>query len=62
MGSQLIYNRRGGQSLFFGALTSERLLTIFHLREKGTGAKAVILSYEVDATGTTEILKGESLK
>ena len=62
VGSQLIYNRRGGQSLFFGALTSERLLTIFHLREKGTGAKASIASYEVDATGTTEILRGESLK
>ena len=62
VGSQLIYNRRDGQSLFFGALTSERLLTIFHLREKGTGAKAGIASYDVDATGTTEILRGESLK
>jgi alpha-galactosidase len=62
VGSQLIYNRRGGQSLFFGALTSERLLTIFHLREKGKGAKAGIASYDVDSTGTTEILKGESLK
>jgi alpha-galactosidase len=62
VGSQLIYNRRGDQSLFFGALTSERLLTIFHLKERGTGAKASIVSYEVDATGTTEILKGESLK
>jgi alpha-galactosidase len=62
VGSQLIYNRRGGQSLFFGALTSERLLTIFHLKKRGTGAKASIASYEVDATGTTEILKGESLK
>jgi alpha-galactosidase len=62
VGSQLIYNRRSGQSLFLGALTSERLLTIFHLKERGTGAKASIASYEVDATGTTEILKGESLK
>ena len=57
VGTQLIYNRRSGESLFLGALTSERLLTIFHLR--ATGSK--IASYDVDATGTTEILKGESL-
>jgi alpha-galactosidase len=62
VGSQLIYNRRSGASLFFGALTSERLLTIFHLKEKGAGAGASILSYDADSTGTTEILKGESLK
>jgi hypothetical protein len=58
VGSQLIYNRRSGKSLFLGALTSERLLTIFHLGVKG----ANIHSYDADATGTTEILKGESLK
>jgi alpha-galactosidase len=62
VGSQLIYNRRSGESLFLGALTSERLLTIFHLQERGKGAGASILSYDVDSTGTTEILKGESLK
>jgi hypothetical protein len=62
VGSQLIYNRRNGASLFFGALTSERLLTIFHLKEKRVGAGASIQSYDVDSTGTTEILKGESLK
>jgi hypothetical protein len=62
VGSQLIYNRRNGMSLFFGALTSERLLTIFHLKEKGAGAGASILSYDADSTGTTEILKSESLK
>jgi alpha-galactosidase len=62
VGSQLIYNRSSGASLFFGALTSERLLTIFHLHNKGKGSGASILSYDVDATGTTEILKGESLK
>jgi alpha-galactosidase len=62
VGSQLIYNRRSGESLFFGALTSERLLTIFHLKERGVGAGASIVSYDADSTGTTEILKGESLK
>jgi alpha-galactosidase len=34
VGCQLIYNRRSGQSLFLGALSSDRLLTIFHLKER----------------------------
>jgi alpha-galactosidase len=59
--SQLIYNRESGQSLFIGALTSERLLTIFHLKEESAGGDTRILSYESAATGTTEIMKGESL-
>ncbi|MGC1388077.1 MAG: PKD domain-containing protein [Steroidobacteraceae bacterium] len=62
VGSQLIYNRRSGQSLFLGALTSDRLLTIFHLQERTAGADPAILSYEAVATGTTEIMKGESLR
>jgi alpha-galactosidase len=62
VGSQLIYNRQSGESLFLGALTSDRLLTIFHLKEQGAGAHTSILSYEAVATGTTEIMKGESLK
>ncbi len=62
MGSQLIYNRQSGESLFLGALTSDRLLTIFHLKEQSSGSGAHILSYEAVATGTTEIMKGESLK
>ena len=62
VGSQLIYNRRSGESLFLGALTSDRLLTIFHLTERSTGGNASILAYDAVATGTTEIMKGESLK
>src|ERR1019366_3562830 len=62
VGSQLIYNRESGQSLFFGALTSDRLLTIFHLKEQSTGAGTKIVSYEAVATGTTEIMKEESLR
>jgi hypothetical protein len=62
VGSQLIFNRRSGESLFLGALTSDRLLTIFHLQERGTGSGAHVLAYEVVSTGTTEIMKGESLK
>ena len=60
--SQLIYNRESGQGLFFGALTSDRLLTIFHLKEQSAGSDTKILSYEATATGTTEIMKGESLR
>ena len=62
VGSQLIYNRESGKSLFLGALTSDRLLTIFHLKEQGSAAHASISAYEAVATGTTEIMKGESLK
>jgi alpha-galactosidase len=61
-GSQLIYNRESKQSLFFGELTSDRLLTIFHLKEQSTGTGAQIASYEAVATGTTEIMKEESLR
>ncbi len=61
VGSQLIYNRQSGESLFLGALTSDRLLTIFHLKEQAAGVDATVLSYEAVATGTTEIVKGESL-
>jgi len=62
VGSQLIYNRQSGESLFLGALTSDRLLTIFHLKEQPSGSNAQLLSYEAVATGTTEIMKGESLR
>jgi len=62
VGSQLLFNRRSGESLFLGALTSDRLLTIFHLQEQAAGDNATILSYEAVATGTTEIMKHESLR
>ncbi len=62
VGSELIYNRESRQSLFLGALTSDKLLTIFHLRAEGSGAAAHPVSFEAVATGTTEILRGESLK
>ncbi|MGO9862481.1 MAG: PKD domain-containing protein, partial [Terriglobales bacterium] len=61
-GSQLIYNRESKQSLFFGALTSDRFLTLLHLKAEGTGAKARIASYSVESTGTTEIQKAFDLK
>jgi alpha-galactosidase len=61
-GSQLIYNRESKQSLFVGALTSDRFLTLIHLKAEGTGAKTKIASYTVESTGTTEIQKDFDLK
>ena len=56
VGSQLIYNRDSGQSLFFGALTSDRFLTILHVTTGEDSSKAAqIASYTVDSTGTSEI-------
>src|SRR5579862_5707823 len=57
VGSQLIYNRRTKQSLFLGALTQDRFLTILRLKTEGQGSGAKIGSYVVDSTGTTEIQK-----
>ena len=61
-GSQLIYNRESKQSLFLGALTSDRFLTLLHLQAAGTGAETKIASFNVDSTGTTEIQKEVALK
>lgn len=62
VGSQLIYNRQSRQSLFLGALSSKRWLTIFHLRTSRTASGEVsAISYTVDSTGTTEIQKRDSL-
>jgi alpha-galactosidase len=61
-GSQLIYNRESKQSLFLGALTSDRFLTVMHLKAEGVGAKTRIASYTVESTGTTEIQKDFDLK
>ena len=61
-GSQLIYNRESKRSLFFGALTSDRFLTLLHLKAEGTRAKAKVASFTVESTGTTEIQKEFDLK
>ncbi len=60
VGSQLIYNRQSRQSLFVGALTSEKWLTILrlHVDEKQGG----ITAYEADCTGTTELARQNSLR
>jgi len=60
VGSQLIYNRQTKQSLFLGALTSDRFLTLLRLKTEGKGTEAKVASYTVDSTGTTEIQKDYS--
>ena len=60
VGSQLIYNRQSGQSLFIGGLASQRWLTVIRLHLDGTNDR--ISSYEVDSTGTTELEKENSLQ
>jgi alpha-galactosidase len=63
VGSQLIYNRQSGVSLLLAAFTSERWLTILHLNTATPSAGNVrISSYTVDSTGTTEIVKKESIR
>jgi len=51
--SQLVYNRESKQSLFIGALTAGRMVTMFHLSAK---------SFTVDSTGTTEVQKFSTLQ
>ncbi len=56
VGSQLIYNRESKESLFLGALTSNRFLTIIHLQTHSSPpGSSGIASFTVDSTGTTEI-------
>jgi alpha-galactosidase len=58
VGSQLIYDGHTHESLFVGALTSDRFLTILRLHVDGKQ----IASYEVDSTGTTELEIDNSLE
>jgi len=62
VGSQLIFNKQSGQSLFVAALTSDEFLTVFHLKEQSVAGSADIASFEAVAEGTTEIMRGESLR
>ena len=56
IGSQLIYNRESKQSLFLGALTSNRFLTIIHLQTQSSSSMLPpSRPTQSDSTGTTEI-------
>jgi len=62
VGSQLIYNRTSQYSLLLAALTSERWLTLYQLTtEGGAAGQARTTMYAVDCTGTTEVMKKESI-
>lgn len=56
VGSQLIYNQQSKESIFFGALSADRLLTILHLPTKPGPS---IAGFTVDSAGTTEIMATE---
>lgn len=60
IGSQTIYNRESRESWFLGALTSDKFLSVLRLRMSPTDATQVA-GYEVDSTGTTELLTENSL-
>ena len=62
VGSQLIYNLQSRQSWFMGALTSDKFLSVLRLRMAGGEKPAQMASYEVDSTGTTELLTENSLR
>ena len=61
VGSQLIYNRDSHESLFIGALTSDRFLTVLRLKVSSAAGAPRITTYQVDSTGTTELEEDNSL-
>jgi alpha-galactosidase len=62
VGSQLIYNRVSHESLFVGALNSDRFLTILRLRVASEAGEPRVTGYQVDSTGTTEMEEENSLE
>ncbi len=61
VGSQLIYNRKSRQGWFVGALTSDKFLTVIRLHMADVHS-SIVSSYEVESTGTTELLSENSLQ
>ena len=61
VGLQLIYNQQSHQSFFLGALSSDKFLSVLRLHMAGNST-AAMTSYEVDSTGTTELLLENSLQ
>jgi alpha-galactosidase len=63
VGSQLIFNRQSGYSLFLGALTSRLWLTYLRLGvSRNSAAEPQIQSLAVESAGTTEMVKRDSLR
>jgi len=62
VGSQMLYNRNSGYSLFLAALTADKWVTLYHLgTHKDESGNPRISSYAVDCSGTTEVMKKESI-
>lgn len=61
VGSQIVYNLKDHRSWFIGALTSDRFLSVLRLHVS-QGAALKLTSYEVESTGTTELLNENSLE
>jgi alpha-galactosidase len=61
VGSQLVYNRKSHRSWFVGALTSDRFLSVLRLHIEESAGNTYIGSYEVDSTGTTELMSDNVL-
>jgi alpha-galactosidase len=59
---QLLYNQQSGQSWFIGALTSDKFLSVLRLHMASFKNAGNMTSYEVDSTGTTELLEENSLQ
>lgn len=59
VGSQLVYNRKSGESLFVGALTSDKFLTVLRIHVANDGGEKQIGAFEVDSTGTTELTEDQ---
>lgn len=60
VGSQIIYNLTSRRSWFVGTLTSDKFLTVLRLHLSADSQK--LASYEVESTGTTELLEENSLE
>jgi len=60
VGSQLVFNRESKESVFFGALSSDRFLTIMRLKSRPGSDGPSTSSLTIDSTGTTEIQSSEA--
>ncbi len=61
VGLQLVYNRQSHVDLMAAALTSNRFLTVLRLHTASDGRGASPGAFEIDSTGTTEMLRENSL-
>ena len=61
VGVQLIYNPQSRKGWFIGALTSDKFLSVLRLH-MAADKSAAMSSYDVDSTGTTELLEENSLE